>query len=220
VFSILLLFPAALVTSIAAYKLKNHLKHSMITHMEGCGSLFWAVVMTALGMVSVVGIVGGALSTGTAVLAAQSTPGNALVSFSSGAGGADSLSVTPGPMLGAIALVFSVLASALLVGVWFGFPWVRALPGFGPPSCCTPSTTITYPSTTITYPHSGMGGGREVYNNNPLSAAAPGKGGVGGVVVAGPPLLPPGWSKQGPTQSGAYWYVDPSGVSHWDFPRA
>lgn len=220
-FSILVLFPAAIVISIAAYKLKNHVKHSMITHVEGCnfGSLFWGGVITALGTVAVLGIVGGAYSTGTAVLAAQNNPNTAIVSFSSGANGSNSLSVTPGPVLGAIALVFSVLSSALLLAVWFAFPWVRALPGFGPPSCCTSSTPIqsrggfinpVASSAAATSKVGGMGGGGGMMSNPPMV----------GVMMPTQPSLPPGWSIQGPTQNGDYWYLDPAGVSHWDYPRA
>jgi hypothetical protein len=185
----------------------------MPTYVEGFnfGNLFSGMVLTILGFIAVLGIVGGAYSTGFAVLAAQSSANSIIpVSFSSVAtatSGTDSLAVTPGPVLGALCIVFSFLSCVLLLIVWFGFGWVRELPGFGPPLCDCNRPTM----------HRVISGVSESTHTVFPAVVLPVQKNVG-VVLAPQPPLPPSWSKVFDSNTGDYYYFNSStGASTWDF---
>ena len=92
VFSLLLLLPAAVLTSVSAYRLKLHLAHGQPTPTEGCAAAAHPLANTDTGP-SIVGM--------------------------------------PGPVVGALAIACSLVASALLLFLWSCFPGLASLPGYG-----------------------------------------------------------------------------------------
>jgi hypothetical protein len=187
------------VTSIAAYKLKNYLNHSLPTHTHGCapGNLFVGLLLALLGALATLGTAGAALSTGSAVVAAQASPFTAIVPpLAPTAGSGISAAGMPGPALGGIALALAPLAAALLLYAYSCLPGVRALPGFGAPCACS-SAAAAPPQRLV---------------SNPAFAAAP------KAPAPAPPPLPPGWARAGPDEEGQFWYIDPAGGAHWTLP--
>ena len=202
VFALVLLLPAALVTSIAAYKLKNFLLHSLPIHTHGCapGNLFIALLLALLGALATLGTAGAALSTGAAVVAAQANPFTAIVPpLTAAAGSGVTAAGMPGPALGGIALALAPLAAALLLYAYSCAPGLRALPGFGAPCACSGSAAAAPPQ-------------RLVSNPAAFAAAAP------KAPAPAPPPLPPGWARAGPDEEGQHWYIDPAGGAHWTLP--
>ena len=122
VFSFLFLFPAAIIVSIAARRLKNYAAHGVPTHVHGTfamGNLFFGLVAALLGLLATAGCMGTALYfSGTSPALAQ--------------GAGFSSSGTPGPVLGGLAIALAAAGYALLHAAWaWGGLW--ALPGFGAP---------------------------------------------------------------------------------------
>ena len=130
VFSLLLLLPAAVLTSVSAYRLKLHLAHGQPTPTEGCAMAAHplANILALLGFVCTTATVGAAFNL------AGPTVGTAATAYLPAISGTDngpSIAGMPGPVVGALAIACSLVASALLLLLSSCFPGLAALPGYG-----------------------------------------------------------------------------------------
>ncbi len=131
VFALITLLPAAIITSVSAYRVKLHLRHGIPPPTTGCSSCGYtaALVLSSLGAITTLAIMGAAFNlVGPALTAVINTasPGAAA------AGGAFIPIVVgmPGPTLAILAMLCSVLGAALLLCT-LCCTSLTALPGFG-----------------------------------------------------------------------------------------
>jgi hypothetical protein len=188
--AILALFPAATITGIAAYRLKNLLRHGLPAYSStGCSTvnLVAAFLFSAIGSIAVIAVNG----VGSSLV---NTTGKILVNPS------DSQVGLPGPVAAGLAAAFSVFGT-IIVAIAFYF--LRAIPGFGTAACgfnksvassteaLAPLTVVVNPVTTIVSPY---------VSHSPSNA------------------LPLGWTQHGPDATGDVWYSDPMGRMVWNLP--
>ena len=147
VFSILLLLPAAILTSVSAYRLKLFLSHGKPTPTEGCAFIAFpaASVFAHLGLVCTIGTIAGAFN-----LAGPTISGVAPIYFP-GPPQFNTTSIVgmPGPAFGALAIVCSLVACCLLLVPSCCIPALKTLPGFGTQcniTCITPGQPPQYPA--------------------------------------------------------------------------
>jgi hypothetical protein len=128
-FALTTLLPAAVLTSLRAYHMKNYLRHGMPPPALGlnrhCHAL--ALALSALGSLAMVAALGSAFTlagpTTAAFVASVSPPSAGLAPRTDG---------MPGPAFAAAALAFSLGASALLACT-LCLPGVTGVPGFAVP---------------------------------------------------------------------------------------
>lgn len=130
-FSFLFLLPAALVLSVCTYHLKNYLRHSMPTPAEGCarGGFALGVVLGLLSAITTLGTMAGAFNLAGPQVNDLSTTIQGPNAAQNGS--SPTIVGVPGPILGALALVCSLVAALLLIIIPFCFPGLTSLPGFG-----------------------------------------------------------------------------------------
>jgi hypothetical protein len=152
--SLILLLPAALFTSIAAYRLKNHQCHDAMPPHQGCNryTLMLTLTLACLGCSAVGAVVGTASS-----LVAPSS----IAAILRLAPSFDPSQVTStgllGPTCAALAVAASVTAAALLLMAVQCYPGLSALPGFGllrcyPAQGSSSSNAVFLPSATLAAP--------------------------------------------------------------------
>jgi hypothetical protein len=129
--SFIFLLPAAIVLSVCTYHLKNYLRHSTPTPTEGCarGGFALGVALGLLSAITTLGTMAGAFNLAGPQVTELSS--NILGPNAAQAGSSPTIVGVPGPILGALALVCSLVAALLLVTIPFCFPGLTSLPGFG-----------------------------------------------------------------------------------------
>ena len=131
VFSFLFLLPAALVLSVCTYHLKNYLWHATPTPTEGCARWGFALglVLALLASITTLSIMAEAFTLAGPEVIDLST---AILGPNAAQNGISPTIVgVPGPILGALAMVCSLMAALLLSIIPFCFPGLASLPGFG-----------------------------------------------------------------------------------------
>jgi hypothetical protein len=132
VFVVCTLFPAAIISGIAAYRLKNLLRHGIPAYTAGCSSanLVTALVLAAIGSVASIALVG------TAFSLAQTASEAPLFNKATMTG-------LPGQVAGGLSAALSSLG-AVLLGV--ALSSLHAMPGFGMSACRrdAPALPITW----------------------------------------------------------------------------
>ena len=211
VFSLILLLPAALFASASAYRLKLLLAHGTPAPTEGCASIFFplATALSLLGLVCTIGTMSAAFDLAGPSINVLS---NAYIPRAAGSPNAPSIEGMPGPVVGALAIVCSLLASALLLPLACCAPRLAALPGYGAGRRACGASGANPLAQAQAQLH-----GASQQGAYPLFAAQHAHAGAGDAKGA-PGQLPPGW-RQMQTEDGAAYYVDPAGVSHWEPPR-
>ena len=131
VFSLLLLLPAAVLTSASAYRLKLHLAHGQPTPTEGCALAAHplASLLALLGFMCTSATVGAAFNLAGPTVGAAAT--TYLPAISGTTGNGPSIVGMPGPLVGALAIACSLVACALLLLLRCCFPALSSLPGYG-----------------------------------------------------------------------------------------
>ena len=120
--AILALFPAATITGIAAYRLKNLLRHGLPAYSStGCSTvnLVAAFLFSAIGSIAVIAVNG----VGSSLV---NTTGKIILNSG------DSQVGLPGPVAAGLAAAFSVFGTIIIA---IAFYFLRAIPGFGTAAC-------------------------------------------------------------------------------------
>jgi hypothetical protein len=177
--SLILLLPAALFTSITAYRLKNHLRHDAMPPHQGCNryTLVLTIALACLGCAATGAVVGTASSL-VAPSSINAILKLAITSF-------DPSQATSGGLLGptfaALALAACATAVTLLLMAVQCFPGLSALPGFGLLRCC---------------PTQGSSSSNAVFLSSATLAASERELEVGLLREAGPYFAAPGRTQQ------------------------
>jgi hypothetical protein len=200
VFALGALFPAALLSGVAAYRLKNLVRHGIPAYTAGCSpvNLVAALALAALGSVAAIALVS---------VASSLTIVSATAPFFTGTTGLTTAGL-PGPVAGGLAAALSSLG-AVLLGV--ALSSLHAAPGFGT-SACRMGTSRT-PVLRAWSPNPVAARGPDAAPvEEPLPLPLPSK-----PLPSKPPT--PGWQQHGLDEKGDV-CAAPEGATVWDPPQA